>query len=77
MCFGGLTAATEIGYSTYIYAKVGRERYQQVTSNTKSAALFGRCFGAVLSQLLIMFGVMNPQGLLYINFGGKKMMLGK
>lgn len=63
--------ASEVAYMTYIYAKVDEEHYQQVTSNTRSALLFGRCAGALLSQFLMMYNVMNPLELIYISFGSE------
>lgn len=63
--------ATEVAYYTYIYAKVDREHYQQVTSNSRSAILFGRFSGSVLAQLFIEYDVMNPAELNYISFGSE------
>lgn len=63
--------ATEVAYYTYIYAKVDREHYQQVTSNSRSAILFGRFSGSVLAQLFVEFDVMNLKELNYISFGSE------
>lgn len=65
-----LTHSADLCFYTYIYSKVDRKRFQQVTSYLKSAALFGRCTGALLGQLLIMFNVMNPKELIYISLAG-------
>lgn len=66
-----VASAAEIAYFTYIYAKVDRERYQQVTSNSRSACLFGRSTGAMMSQFFMMYGVMNAQELIYISLGSE------
>lgn len=62
----GLSHATEIAYSTYISAKVDRQHYQQVTSLTMSASLFGRFLGAILAQVLFMFTQVSLHTFLYI-----------
>lgn len=67
----GVYQATDIAYFTYIYSKVDREHYQQVTSNARSAILFGRCTGAVMSQLFMMYKVLSVDKLNYISFGSK------
>lgn len=67
----GLQTATEIAYFTYIYAKVDKGHYQQVTSNARSAMLFGRCTGAVMSQLFMMYKVVSVNKLNYISFGSE------
>lgn len=69
--FSGLHIATDIAYFTYIYAKVERDRYQQVTSNTRSAILVGRCLGAITSQLFVLYNVLNPLQMVYISFASK------
>ena len=63
--------ATEVAYYTYIYAKVERKHYQQVTSNSRSAILFGRFSASIMAQLFIEFGVMNAAELNYISFGSE------
>lgn len=67
----GTFMACEIAYYTYIYAKVERTKYQLVTGHTRSAILAGRFTAAVLSQLLVSFGLMNYKELNYISFGCK------
>lgn len=69
--FYGLFMATEVAYYTYIYAKVDREHYQQVTSNSRSAILFGRFSASVLAQLFIQYNVLNAAELNYISFGSE------
>lgn len=63
--------ACEIGYYTYIYAKVERSKYQLVTGHTRSAILAGRFVGAAFAQLIVSFGLMNYKELNYISFGCK------
>lgn len=67
----GVALASDIAYFTYIYAKVDRNRYQQVTSNTRSAALFGRCIGAVMSQYFVQYNIMDSQELIYISLASE------
>ena len=55
----GTYCATEIAYFTYIYAKVDRQHYQQVTSHTRAASLCGRFASASLAQLLVYYKLMN------------------
>lgn len=62
----GLFLSAEIAYHTYIYAKVDKEHYQQVTSHLWSAALLARFLGAVLGQVLYMFQLVSLDTLLYI-----------
>lgn len=60
-----------MAYFTYIYAKVDKEYYPQVTSHTRAAILGGRAISGILGQSLISFNVMDYRGLNYITFGGK------
>lgn len=62
----GTFMATEVAYYTYIYAKVDKEYYQQVTSHTRAAILLGRALSGVVSQILISFELMNYRDLNYI-----------
>ncbi|XP_076271502.1 thiamine transporter 1-like isoform X3 [Rhynchophorus ferrugineus] len=66
--FYGTFAACEVAYFTYIYAKVDKEYYQQVTSHTRAAILAGRATSGILAQSLISFKVMNYRELNYITF---------
>ena len=58
--------AAEVGYYTYIYAKINRDKYQQVTGYTRAAILSGRFLGSILAQLLISYELMNLRELNYI-----------
>lgn len=67
----GTFMATEVAYYTYIYSKVPKEFYQQVTSHTRAAILAGRAISSVLAQILISFELMDYKQLNYISLGGK------
>ena len=64
--FYGLFFSTEVAYYTYIYAKVDRKHYQEVTSHTKAASLFGRCMAGIIAQLTTSLNVLNYHQLNYI-----------
>ncbi len=61
--------ATEVAYYTYIYAKVERDKYQQVTGFTKAAVLCARFLAGVVAQLLVSFRLMDLRQLNYISLG--------
>lgn len=63
--------AAEVAYYTYIYAKVPKEYYAQVTSHTRAAILAGRCLSGVLAQVFVELDVLDYKGLNYITFSGK------
>ncbi|EAA10851.4 AGAP006349-PA [Anopheles gambiae str. PEST] len=65
----GAYMASEVAYYTYIYAKISREKYQQVTGNTRAAILLGRFLSGVISQVLVSTGAMNVRDLNYITLG--------
>ncbi|XP_066248538.1 thiamine transporter 1-like [Euwallacea similis] len=67
--FYGSFMACEVAYYTYIYAKVDRHYYQQVTSHTRAAILGGRAISGILGQLLVSFDVMDFRQLNYITLG--------
>lgn len=69
----GTYCATEIAYFTYIYAKVDRQHYQQVTSHTRAAVLCGRFAAASLAQLLVFYNIMDYRDLNYITLAGKEL----
>ncbi|CAK9833814.1 Thiamine transporter 2 [Anthophora retusa] len=64
--FYGLFLSTEVAYYTYIYAKVDRKHYQEVTSHTKAASLFGRCMAGIVAQLTVSFDILNYHELNYV-----------
>lgn len=63
--------ATEVAYYTYIYTKVDKSKYQQVTSHTRGAILSGRFLSAGLAQVLISTHSMDYRELNYISFSCK------
>lgn len=67
----GTYMATEVAYYTYMYAKVSKEYYQQVTGHARAATLIGRCLSSVTGQLLVSFNLMNYRELNYITLTGK------
>ncbi|XP_066143387.1 thiamine transporter 1-like [Euwallacea fornicatus] len=67
--FYGAFAACEVAYFTYIYAKVDKEYYPQVTSYTRAAILGGRAISGILGQILISVHAMDYRQLNYITFG--------
>ena len=69
--FYGSFLATEVAYYTYIYAKVDKEKYQQVTGHTRAAVLSGKFMSGVLAQILFSTHLMDFYELNYISFGGK------
>ncbi|KAG4067750.1 hypothetical protein HA402_005522 [Bradysia odoriphaga] len=69
--FYGTYMATEVAYYTYIYAKVERDKYQQVTGFTKAAVLCARFLAGVVAQLLVSFHLMDLRELNYISLGSQ------
>lgn len=63
--------ASEVAYYTYMYAKVEKSKYQQVTGHARAGILSGRFIAGVLAQILISFKLMNVRELNYISFGCK------
>ncbi|XP_011699881.1 PREDICTED: thiamine transporter 2-like isoform X2 [Wasmannia auropunctata] len=64
--FFGLFMSAEVAYYTYIYAKVDRVHYQEVTSHTKAASLFGRSMSGIVAQLTASFHLLNYHQLNYL-----------
>lgn len=67
----GLFLSTEVAYFTYIYAKVNKQHYQQVTSHTRGAFLCGRFVSGVVAQLTTSFNVLDYEQLNYLSIGCK------
>lgn len=63
--------AAEVAYYTYMYAKVERSQYQQVTGHARAGILSGRFLAGVLAQILVSFEIMDLRELNYISFGCK------
>lgn len=68
--FYGLANASEVAYYTYMYAKVHKEHYQQVTSHARASTLIGRFLAAVISQIGISLGFMDYRDLNYLSLTG-------
>ncbi|KAJ8982528.1 hypothetical protein NQ317_018569 [Molorchus minor] len=66
--FYGTFYGAEVAYYTYIYAKVDKDYFQQVSSHTRAAILAGRAISGILAQLLISLSLMNYRDLNYITF---------
>uniref|UniRef100_A0A0A9WX16 Thiamine transporter 2 n=1 Tax=Lygus hesperus TaxID=30085 RepID=A0A0A9WX16_LYGHE len=64
----GLYYACELAYYTYIYAKVEREHYQEVTGYTQAGYLIGKSLSGVVAQSLVSLHVGLPI-LAYITLG--------
>lgn len=70
--FYGLFLSAEVAYYTYIYAKVDKKYYQEVTGHTKAAALFGRSMSGVVAQLTASFDLLDYHQLNYITATGMR-----
>ncbi|XP_043504722.1 thiamine transporter 1-like [Polistes fuscatus] len=64
--FYGLFLSCEVAYYTYIYAKVDKKHYQEVTGHTKAATLVGRCMGGIIAQLTSSFHILDYHQLNYL-----------
>ncbi|XP_015174418.1 PREDICTED: thiamine transporter 1-like [Polistes dominula] len=64
--FYGLFLSSEVAYYTYIYAKVDKAHYQEVTGHTKAATLVGRCMGGIIAQLTSSFHILDYHQLNYL-----------
>ena len=65
--FYAAATATQVAYSTYIYAQVPVEKFQIVTAFTRAALLTGRCLAGMLGQVLVVTGVCDFSCLNYIS----------
>lgn len=73
--FYGTFMAAEVAYYTYMYARVDRDKYQQVTGHARAANLTGRFLAGVIAQFFISYNVMDVRELNYISFGCEYMTL--
>ncbi|XP_014475852.1 PREDICTED: thiamine transporter 1-like [Dinoponera quadriceps] len=71
--FYGLFLSAEVAYYTYIYAKVDKKHYQEVTGHTKAASLFGRSMSGVVAQLTASFDLLDYHQLNYITIAAFSM----
>uniref|UniRef100_A0A8R1TMV4 Reduced folate carrier n=1 Tax=Onchocerca volvulus TaxID=6282 RepID=A0A8R1TMV4_ONCVO len=53
----GVASAAEIAFYSYIYAKVTKDEYKQLTSWTRASTMAGRTFGYLLSQTIVLTGI--------------------
>lgn len=65
----GTYIATEVAYFTYIYAKVDRKHYLQVSSHTRAAIFSSRFIAAASGQIFVYYKIMDYAELNYISFG--------
>lgn len=63
--------ASEVAYFTYIYAKVPKEHYLQVTSHSRAALLIGKCMSGSIGQILVHTKLMDIRQLNYISLGAQ------
>lgn len=68
--FYGFFLSAEVAYYTYIYAKVDKSHYQEVTGHTKAASLFGRSMSGVVAQLTASFDLLDYHQLNYLTLSG-------
>lgn len=66
-----LYMACEVAYFSYIYAKVPKEHFLDVSSHTRAALLTGRFVSGVLSQILLYFNLMDIHTLNYVTLGAQ------
>lgn len=69
--FYALFLSTEVAYYTYIYAKVDKKHYQEVTGHTKAASLFGRSISGIIAQLSASLNLLDYHQLNYLTGSGK------
>ncbi|KAE9548127.1 hypothetical protein FO519_008657 [Halicephalobus sp. NKZ332] len=64
----GISVASEIGSSSYIYGKFEKDQYKKITSWSRAAAMAGRTGGYIFAQLLILTHIGNYRTLNTITF---------
>ncbi|KAL0270428.1 UNVERIFIED_CONTAM: hypothetical protein PYX00_007839 [Menopon gallinae] len=67
--FYGLFCATEVAYYSYLYAKTEKKYYQRATSITKATLLVGKASSALISQVLVIFDLMDYHQLNFLTLG--------
>lgn len=65
----GLATAGDIGYFSYLYAKVKMDHFRKVASFTRAANLIGKFVAYLMGQLFVSFEVMDFYQLNFISFG--------
>uniref|UniRef100_A0A0N5AHN6 Thiamine transporter 2 n=1 Tax=Syphacia muris TaxID=451379 RepID=A0A0N5AHN6_9BILA len=53
----GLATSCEIGFFSYIYARLEKDQHQKLTSWTRAAAMGGRAVGYLVSQTIVLSGI--------------------
>lgn len=69
--FYAFYANCEVAYFAYIYAKVSKDHFLEVSSHTRAALLVGRFSSGVLSQTLLYFKLMDVRTLNYLTFAAQ------
>ncbi|XP_012278659.1 thiamine transporter 2-like [Orussus abietinus] len=62
----GFFLSSEVAYYTYVYAKVDKKHYQEVTGHTRAAFLLGRCAAGLVAQLTTSFNLLDYHHLNFI-----------
>lgn len=62
----GTYMSAEVAYFTYIYAKVDKKHYPQVTSHTRAAMFCGKLVASIVAQTVLYLDVMDYRDLNYI-----------
>lgn len=68
--FYGFFLTPEMAHYAYIFAKVDKTYYQEVTAFTKAATLLGKLFAGITSQLTVSFHLLDYHQLNYVTLGG-------
>lgn len=63
--------SSEVAYYAYIYAKVNKDHYQEVSGHTRAAYLVGRSVSGAVSQIYISLNPSSYYVLNYFSLGGK------
>lgn len=69
--FYAFYANCEVAYFAYIYAKVSKDHFLEVSSHTRAALLAGRFSSGVLSQTLLYFKLMDVRTLNYLTLAAQ------
>ncbi|XP_060861941.1 folate transporter 1-like [Metopolophium dirhodum] len=66
--FFGFFYASEVAFTTYLYAKVdNKQLYQKITSIVKASILFGRFLSGLIAQIIVSTNLLEEVYLLYIS----------
>lgn len=63
----GFYMAAEVAYFTYIYAKVDKVHFQQVTGQVRSAHLLGKALSGITAQVGVYYAIISYKQLLWIS----------